>query len=89
MPSTEKKGLSWQSFPDRLAENELANNQTASGHDAFRKEITIVLIFPQTDFGLLKLVDVGVNRLERLRISGAIKFALGNARDVAQTGFVK
>src|SRR5437868_15226586 len=47
------------------------------------------MIFPGADGGFLQLVDVLIDRGQRLRVRCAVKFSIGNARYFAQTSFIE
>ena len=78
-----------QSLPNCLPEQELPDQQSATSGNARREQISILLIFPGADRCFFQLVYVPIDVFQRLSIGCAIKFSLGDARDLAQSRFIK
>src|SRR5205809_238434 len=62
---------------------------SSRGDTNSRSLIALLLILPGADRGFFQLVDVLINRRQRLRVRRAVKFSIGNAHYFAQTGFIE
>src|SRR6476620_12227568 len=80
---------SWQSLPNCLPEQELPDQQSATSRNARWEQISIFLVFLGANRCFLQLVYVSIDVFQRLRIGRAIKFSVGDVRDLAQSFFIK
>src|SRR5688500_15514114 len=78
-----------QLFPDRLRQEQLCEEQPQARHDTGREQIAVLLILFHRHRRLLQLVDIGKNLLERFRVGGAVKLAVGALRYFFQPRFVE
>src|SRR5437762_12294925 len=78
-----------QFLPDRLRQQNLSDQQTATAHQAKWEEITILLVFFHAHGRFFQLVDVAIDLLQRFGIRCPEKLAVRNFRDFPQTSFIK
>src|SRR6266480_1808979 len=78
-----------QSLPNCLPEQELPDQQSATNRNARWEQISIFLVFLGANRCFFQLVYVSIDVFQRLRIGRAVKFSVGDARDLAQSFFIK
>src|SRR6266853_1920233 len=81
--------FSWQFLPDRLRQQNLGDQQTATAHQAKREEIAILLVLFHAHGRFFQFVDVAIDLFQRFGIRRPEKLAVRNFRDFPQTPFVK
>src|SRR5437762_12692726 len=78
-----------QFLTDRLRQQDLSDQQTATAHHAEREEIAILLVFFHTHGRFFQLVDVVIDLFQGFGICCSEKLSIGNSRHFLQTRFVK
>src|SRR5438034_5793604 len=77
-----------QFLPDRLRQQDLSDQQTATAHQAEREEIAILLVFFHTHGRFFQLVDVVIDLFQGFGICCSEKLSIGNSRSLFHTLFV-
>src|SRR5262249_17733948 len=78
-----------QPLPNCLPQQQLPDQQSATSGNARRKKISILLVFLGVNRRFFQFVYVSIDLFQRLRIRCAVEFSVRDARDLAQSLFIK